>query len=184
MVGITGISGKGKTTLINIILGFLSPDSGTIYMNGQAAGGELRRHYWSRISYIKQQHFFLHASIAENITLQEKGYDNKRHEQIQEITAKHKSIGRFPIALDTLITENGKNFSGGQRQRFILARALYKDFDLLILDEPFSELDNSAEIDLLRKLQELTVKGKIVLLITHNKEALCYCNKKILMDEY
>ncbi|MDP9040767.1 MAG: ABC transporter ATP-binding protein/permease, partial [Bacteroidota bacterium] len=65
MVGITGISGKGKTTLVNILLGFLSPDSGTISLNGHATDAELRRHHWSRISYIKQQYFFLHASVVE-----------------------------------------------------------------------------------------------------------------------
>ncbi|MDP9040831.1 MAG: ATP-binding cassette domain-containing protein, partial [Bacteroidota bacterium] len=113
----------------------------------------------------------------------EESYDSKRLEKILQITGIDKWISNFPFGLDTIITENGKNFSGGQRQRFILARALYKDFDLLILDEPFSELDNQAEMDLLKKLRELTAQDKIVLLITHNKEALCYCNKKVLMDE-
>src|SRR5206468_10028260 len=78
-----------------------------------------------------------------------------------------------------VIRENGKNISGGQRQRIALARALYKDFDLLILDEPFSELDADSEKELLHLLRELAAEGKIILLITHNESSLQYCNKII-----
>jgi ABC-type bacteriocin/lantibiotic exporter with double-glycine peptidase domain len=78
-----------------------------------------------------------------------------------------------------MVTEEGKNFSGGQRQRIILARALYKDFDTLILDEPFNELDEGAEAVLLSHLKKLSAAGKIVILITHNKESLSFCNKQI-----
>jgi ABC-type bacteriocin/lantibiotic exporter with double-glycine peptidase domain len=85
--------------------------------------------------------------------------------------------------LDTIISENGKNFSGGQRQRILFARALYKDADLIILDEPFSELDEFAERDMLKSLQTIAAEGRIILLITHNPEALNYCNKKYFMDE-
>jgi ABC-type multidrug transport system fused ATPase/permease subunit len=183
MLGISGISGKGKTTLINLLLGFLTPDSGTIYVNGQIADTETRKAYWGRISYIKQQHFFLHASIIENITLDEVNYDKDRIGKILAMTGIDKLVDSFPAKLDTIITENGKNFSGGQRQRFILARALYKDFDLLIVDEPFNELDESSEVDMLKQLQAIAAGGRIVLLITHNKEALSFCNKKLLMDE-
>jgi ABC-type bacteriocin/lantibiotic exporter with double-glycine peptidase domain len=85
--------------------------------------------------------------------------------------------------METLITEHGKNLSGGQRQRIALARALYKDFDLLILDEPFSELDDDSETSILKHLKEVSSKGKMVVLITHNKQSLSFCNKKVLMDE-
>jgi ABC-type multidrug transport system fused ATPase/permease subunit len=183
MLGISGMSGKGKTTLVNLLLGFLTPDSGTIYVNGQIADTETRKAYWDRISYIKQQHFFLHASIIENITLEEDNYDKQRIEKILTMTGIDKLVDSFPEKLDTIITENGKNFSGGQRQRFILARALYKDFDLLIVDEPFNELDESSEVEMLKQLQAIAAEGRIVLLITHNKEALSFCNKKLFMDE-
>ena len=84
--------------------------------------------------------------------------------------------------IDKLITENGKNISGGQRQRLALARALYHDFDLLILDEPFSEIDERAENVLLGKIKSLAKTGKMILMITHNKASLSFCNKIISMD--
>jgi ABC-type bacteriocin/lantibiotic exporter with double-glycine peptidase domain len=183
MIGISGISGRGKTTLINVLLGFLSADKGNIYFNGHLADAEARKKFWKGISYIKQQHFFLHASILENITFEEANYDKKRLDDILILTGVDQMIHSFPDGLNTIITENGKNLSGGQRQRFILARALYRDFDLLILDEPFSELDKGAEMELLEQLRGLANKGKIIFLITHNTDAFSFCNKKIQLDD-
>jgi ABC-type multidrug transport system fused ATPase/permease subunit len=183
MLGVTGLSGKGKTTFVNLLLGFLTPDAGNIFINGAVSDTKERKAFWKRISYIKQQHFFLHGTIIENITLEEEGYDRGRLEKILAATAIDKMIVSFPQGLDTIITENGKNFSGGQRQRFVLARALYKDFDLLIVDEPFNELDESSETDMLKQLQSIAAGGRMVVLITHNKDALTFCNKKLVMDE-
>lgn len=183
MVGISGISGRGKTTLVNVLLGFLSADKGEIYISGLIANAETRKKFWKRISYIKQQHFFLHGSIAENITFEETNYDRKRLNDILILTGIDQIVHLLPDGLNTVITENGKNISGGQRQRFILARALYKDFDLLILDEPFSELDRVAEMELLKQLRVLADRGKIILLNTHNTDAFSFCNKTIQLDD-
>ena len=79
--------------------------------------------------------------------------------------------------------ENGKNISGGQQQRIAIARALYKNADLVLLDEPFNELDEESEISLLEHFQDLAQKGKLIILITHNKKSLSYCNKIISLDE-
>jgi ABC-type multidrug transport system fused ATPase/permease subunit len=183
MMGITGMSGRGKTTMINLLLGFIQEDSGNIYINGRAEGPEGRKRYWSRIAYCKQQHFFLHDSIVKNITLQDEPVDSKKLSKVLSITGMDKLVGDFPQGLETIITENGKNISGGQRQRILFARALYKNADLLILDEPFSELDETAEKQMLKQLQILSSEGKIILLITHNLEALSFCNKKLVLDE-
>jgi ABC-type bacteriocin/lantibiotic exporter with double-glycine peptidase domain len=180
---VSGISGKGKTTFVHLLLGFLTPSSGTIYFNDRPASTKARQHYWGKIAYVKQQGFFLHASIIENIALQEAGYDEAKIKKITAITGVDKLANSFPQGLKTMVTENGKNFSGGQRQRIIFARALYKDFDLLILDEPFNELDEPSEMHLLRELQKMAADGKMILLITHNREAMSFGNKKIVMDE-
>jgi ABC-type multidrug transport system fused ATPase/permease subunit len=180
---IAGISGKGKTTLVNLLLGFLTPDAGSIYINGNASNTDSRQNYWNNIAYIKQQPFFLHASIIENISMQEQGYDKQQAKKAIELTGLDKLIDEFPEGLQTVITENGKNISGGQRQRIVFARALYRNADLLILDEPFSELDEAAEMELLKVLQNISADGKIIILITHNNAAFSFCNKKIVMDE-
>jgi len=183
MLGISGLSGRGKTTFINLLLGFLEPGSGSIWLNGKPAGPAERKAAWSRIAYVKQQPFLLHASIAENITFQETGYDEQKLWKILNLTGLQTTIDSFPQGLQTIVTENGKNFSGGQRQRIVFARSLYKDADVLILDEPFNELDSSSENDMLLCLQNMVSEGKIVLLITHNHAAIEYCNKKYLLDE-
>ena len=82
-----------------------------------------------------------------------------------------------------MVAENAKNISGGQRQRISLARALYRDADLILLDEPFSELDEISEVVLLNHLRQLADNGKIIVMVTHNKKALSFCNKTILLDE-
>ncbi|MEO5592594.1 MAG: ABC transporter ATP-binding protein [Chitinophagaceae bacterium] len=181
---VSGVSGKGKTTLINLLLGFLTPQSGSVYINDSMSSTVMRQHYWPGIAYVKQQTFFLHASIIENITLQEKGHDKERIQNATAIAGIDAFANLLPLGLETIITENGKNFSGGQRQRISFARALYRDFDLLILDEPFNELDEPSETEMLSELKKIAAAGKMIILITHNKTAMSFCNKKILADEW
>lgn len=175
MLGLAGTSGRGKTTIVNLLLGFLSPDEGNILINGEETQTAGRRRFWSRIAYVKQQPFLLHDTVQTNITMTDGTVDKERLEEIAGIAG----LG----SLTKLITENGKNISGGQRQRIAFARALYKDADLLILDEPFSELDEQAEKGLLNHCLSLTRQGKMILLITHNKSNLSLCHKTILLDE-
>lgn len=183
MTGLSGYSGKGKTTLINILLGFLNQDSGEIYINEIISGSDKRQKYWPRISYVKQNAFFLHATIAVNISFQEDKYNERKIQEVIEATGLTSLVTSLEMGIETMITENGKNFSGGQKQRFALARALYQDFDLLILDEPFSELDTDSERQMLKYLEHLSSLGKMILLITHSHESLEACHKKFKLDE-
>jgi len=100
-----------------------------------------------------------------------------------EFSGLNKIIESWPDRLNAIITENGKNISGGQRQRITLARALYKDFDLLILDEPFSELDEDAQCGLIKNLKQIAGSGKMVILITHDKRIQSSANKIVSLDE-
>jgi ABC-type multidrug transport system fused ATPase/permease subunit len=182
-VGLSGFSGKGKTTVLNLILGFLNPLNGTISMNNSSSIESERHMYWNNISYVKQHPFLINDTIISNITFADKYYDEQRLREVAEVTGVDSLASKYGSGMETLITEHGKNLSGGQRQRIALARALYKDFDLLILDEPFSELDDDSETSILKHLKEVSSKGKMVVLITHNKQSLSFCNKKVLMDE-
>jgi ABC-type bacteriocin/lantibiotic exporter with double-glycine peptidase domain len=103
--------------------------------------------------------------------------------EIIRITGLEELTNRVGHGLNMLITENGKNISGGQRQRIVIARALYKDADVILLDEPFNELDRVAENALLAHFAQLAQSGKIVILITHNKESLSFCNKLIPLND-
>ncbi|MEP6612187.1 MAG: ABC transporter ATP-binding protein [Mucilaginibacter sp.] len=182
-VSVSGNSGKGKTTIINLLLGFLTPGGGNICINNTKTGAGDREAYRGRISYVKQQPFFINDTIIKNITLCDDGYDPGKLHEAAIVSGVDKLVERYPDGLEKVITENGKNISGGQRQRVMLARALYHDFDLLILDEPFSEMDSASENDILNHLQPLTEQGKMILFITHNKSSLKYCNKVITLDE-
>jgi ABC-type bacteriocin/lantibiotic exporter with double-glycine peptidase domain len=182
-VGISGDSGMGKTTIINLLLGFLQPDCGAIHINNLSTTNRERQNYFGRVSYVKQQPFFINDSILKNVTLAEEGHDADKLTQVMQFCGIDAMLSHYPEGLNKLITENGKNVSGGQRQRMMLARALYHDFDLLILDEPFAEMDKEAEESILLKLKSLANKGKMIVLITHNKASLSFCNQVILLND-
>ena len=180
--GISGSSGRGKTTLINLLLGFLVQESGLIRINYQATNNCERHQYWPKIAYVKQQPFFINDTICKNITLTDEDHNTEKLVEVLLFCGITEMLDQYPEGINKQVSENGKNISGGQRQRIMLARALYHEFDLLILDEPFSEMDEAAEKILLEKLVGLAQKGKMILFITHNKNSLAYCNKIISLN--
>jgi ABC-type multidrug transport system fused ATPase/permease subunit len=182
MLGISAISGKGKTTLLNLLLGLIDPDTGEISINGRLTDKIVRQNHWNDIAYIKQQPFLIHDTVTRNITLDEVVDEQKLHDAIRS-SGLEKFINEQFDSYNFIVEENGKNISGGQRQRIVLARAFYKEFDMLVLDEPFKELDFDAEIKILKYLQGLVADGKIVILISHDQKSLSYCNKIISLDD-
>ena len=182
-VGITGMSGKGKTTILNLILGFLTPARGKILVNDVLVSPSGLRKYWPGISYIRQQSFLIHDSILRNITLHENNYDEEKLKHVLEICGLKDLVHSTPEGLNKMIAENGKNISGGQQQRINIARALYKNAELILLDEPFNELDEASALSLVKYFHQLSSLGKIVILITHDIKNLSYCNKIISLDE-
>jgi ABC-type multidrug transport system fused ATPase/permease subunit len=182
-LGIQGDSGKGKTTLLNIIIGFINPEQGEVLINGTPNAHRHRKSYWHRIAYVKQQPFIIHDTLLTNITLLEEGYDEDRLQFALSVSGLDELIHKLPGGLLGMITEGGKNISGGQRQRISLARALYKNADLVILDEPFSELDEASEERLLHRFRLLAGEGKIIMMITHNKKSLSWCTRTLSLSE-
>ena len=179
MVGLSAASGRGKTTLINLLLGFLTPANGEIYINDDVADAMTRQQYWKSIAYIKQQPWFIHDTILKNVMLTEDDHDTNKLTEIIAFCGLEPLLAGYADGIHQVIRENGKNLSGGQRQRIMLARALYHDFDLLIMDEPFGEMDQEAEEAILLQLKQLAANGKIILFITHNLASLRHCNKLI-----
>jgi ABC-type bacteriocin/lantibiotic exporter with double-glycine peptidase domain len=182
-VGITGRSGRGKTTVFNLLLGFLAPASGTVSVNGKAIDQKEMQTYWNAMAYVRQQPFLIHDTILRNITLQESVYDEERLKNAVFNSGLEQFISLYDEGVQKMVTENGKNISGGQQQRITIARALYKNADLLLLDEPFNELDEVSVIRLLEHFRQLALGGKIVIMITHDKKSLSYCDKIISLDD-
>jgi ABC-type multidrug transport system fused ATPase/permease subunit len=183
-VGISGLSGKGKTTTLNLLFGFLKPAEGEIFVNGRLVTEIELQQYWQNISYVKQEGFLIHDTIAKNIVLSEAPADEQKLNEIIRASGLEELISTFPEGSDKIIMESGKNISGGQRQRIAIARALYKDADVIILDEPFNELDEGSEEFFLNYFKQFSEMGKVVILITHDKKSLSFCNKILSLDEY
>ena len=154
-----------------------------MFINGQRATNGTIREWWPTIAYTRQQGFLIHDNLLRNITLEEEGYDQERLQMALNISGLDTFISQNPDGLNTMIMENGKNISGGQQQRIAIARAIYKNADLLLQDEPFNELDENSENKILTHLKTLASQGKMVVLVTHNKKALNNCTKIISLDE-
>ena len=132
---------------------------------------------------MKQEPFILHDTILNNITFEEEFHSTELLARAVKATSLEKMMEVPVDGSEWFLRENGKNISGGQRQRIAIARALYKDADLIILDEPFNELDRISENSLLNFFRDLARHGKIVVLITHNAESLAFCDNIISLDE-
>ncbi|MFC0773509.1 ATP-binding cassette domain-containing protein [Terrimonas alba] len=181
-IGITGVSGKGKTTILNVLLGFIEAAKGELAINNSTLkNGEIKK-AWPSIAYVRQQTFLIHDTLSRNITLEEEVVSKSTLESAIKIAGLTELISQSPEGCDKMITENGKNISGGQQQRIAIARALYKSADMILLDEPFNELDENAETALLEHCRKLAQQGKMIVLITHNKKSLAYCTKIISLD--
>jgi ABC-type bacteriocin/lantibiotic exporter with double-glycine peptidase domain len=132
---------------------------------------------------VRQQSFFIYDTIKRNITFEDDSIQNGNLYNSLRVSGLDELVDTFPEKLDKIITENGKNISGGQQQRIAIARAVYKNADLIILDEPFNELDEASERRILAHFVDMTKQGKIVVLVTHNKKSLSSCSKIISLDE-
>ena len=181
-VGLSAASGKGKTTIIQLMLGFLKHHKGNILFNDTRTNWIKRQGFLSRVSYVKQQSFIINDTLAKNITLSDEPDDGKKLTEVINFCGLDDLLTSYENGVNEFIRENGKNISGGQRQRLMLARALYHDFDLLVLDEAFSEMDERSEQMILGRLKQLTHRGKMIILITHNTASLDFCDKVIIPE--
>ena len=175
-VGIAGVSGAGKTTIVDILLGLLKPQAGTILADGvDISGGG---HEWlSHTGYIPQMIFMLDGTIRSNIAfgIPESEADDDRVWEALEEAQLADFVRSLPGKLDTEIGERGVRLSGGQRQRVGVARALYTDPDLLIFDEATSALDSGTEAALMEAVSHLQGK-KTMIIIAHRLQTIKMCD--------
>ena len=176
-VGFMGANGSGKTTLVDILAGLLMPQSGRVEVDGIALDLTTRRDWQSAIAYVPQHVFLLDGTIAENIALgvPPAQIDRKRLELAVGMARLAECVASFPKGLEDTLGERGCRLSGGQRQRLGIARALYRDASVLILDEATSSLDSAAEDEIVDMLDGLR-PGRTLVLIAHRPSALRHCD--------
>lgn len=179
IIGIVGKSGSGKTTITNILMGFLSPSSGRILVDNQDIQKNLNG--WQKnIFLVQQDNIILDDTIRNNITfsMEDGEIDDKKYEIAVKDAHLTDYISQLPDKDETITGESGIKISGGQKQRLSIARALYYDPEILILDEFTSALDSVTEKEILETLKKLKNK-KTIFIITHRSEALKICDKII-----
>ena len=181
-VAFVGESGAGKTTLVDVILGLLKPQQGSISVDGNDIRDGLTQ-WQKRIGYIAQPTFLLDASVRRNVALgvEDDVIDDMRVWQVLTLAKLDAFVKDLPTGLDTELGESGVRFSGGQRQRIGVARALYHDPDLIVLDEATSALDNHTEREITQSIQALAPK-KTIITIAHRLSTVRRCDRIFLLQ--
>ncbi len=184
-VGIVGATGSGKTTIVDIILGLLEPQKGTLEIDGKIIKRHNIRSWQRSIGYVPQQIFLADDTIASNIAFGiNKNYINKEAiEKASKIANLHEFvINELPKKYETTVGERGIRLSGGQRQRIGIARALYHNPQLLILDEATSALDNQTEKAVMDAINNLGKQITIVI-IAHRLNTIKMCDKIFVLEK-
>jgi PrtD family type I secretion system ABC transporter len=180
-VGIIGPSGAGKTSLVRTLVGIWRPAKGSVRLDGAALdqwdADALGRH----VGFISQTVELFDGTVAENIARMSVAPDPDAVLRAARAAGAHDMILRLPAGYDTPIGEGGEALSGGQRQRIALARALYGDPFLIVLDEPNSNLDNEGEAALLQAIAGVKARGAIVVLIAHRPFVLSVCDHILVL---
>jgi len=181
---IVGSTGSGKTTLVDLIIGLLSPSAGKILIDGTPLTIQTLRSWQSQVGYVSQQVFLLDDSVAANIAFGVIGQpiDLKNMERAAKQALIHDFIvSEMPDGYQTKLGERGVRLSGGQRQRLGIARALYRNPSLLIFDESTSALDSVTEREVIKSLESL--RGQVTLImITHRISTVQFCDRVLLID--
>ena len=183
-LGIVGATGAGKTTLVDIILGLLTAQRGRMLADGTPIDGSNVRAWQRAIGYVPQDIFLLDASIAQNIAigaLDDSEIDPDRLREAARMAAALEFIEAQSEGFETRVGERGMRLSGGQRQRIGIARALYRNPDLLVFDEATNALDSTTERSVLEGINLL--KGrKTVIMVAHRLSTLESCDRIAVLD--
>ena len=176
-IALIGESGTGKTTLVDIIMGLYEPETGSVMMDGTSIYKML--HNWRKIiGYIPQSVYLIDDTIRANVAfgLPKEATDDKRVWHALEQAQMLKFVSDLPLGLDTIVGERGVKVSGGQRQRIAIARALYEDPEILVLDEATSSLDNETETMLMESIDALH-GHKTLIIVAHRLTTIKNCDK-------
>jgi ABC-type multidrug transport system fused ATPase/permease subunit len=180
-IGIRGVSGIGKTTLCNLLLGLYSPQEGSISIDGIPLEANLFSAWYDLIGYVPQDVFIMEGSLIENIAfgIKQEEIDRERINRVLETVCLSDFVTSLSEGVDTQIGENGCRLSGGQRQRVGIARALYKQAEVLFFDEDTSSLDSATEKEITEAIRELSDNHRdfSLMLRTHRESSLTFCDR-------
>lgn len=185
-VAVVGLNGAGKTTLVKLMTGLLDPDEGRVLLNGIDIREFNRREYYGLFSAVFQHFNIMDITVAETVAQSATDIDPQRVKDCIEKAGLTKVVSELPAGLDTHLGRSvyldGVVLSGGQYQRLMLARALYKDGAMLMLDEPTAALDPLAERDMYHKYSEMT-KGRTAVFISHRLASTRFCDRVLYLEE-
>jgi subfamily B ATP-binding cassette protein MsbA len=183
-VAFVGESGSGKTTLVNLLAGLLKPDEGELYINQKPITKLELEAYRRRIGYITQEPIIFDDTLFNNVTL----WDTKNEQNLNKFrdAIRKAQLSSFIAELndkeDERLGNNGVTLSGGQKQRISIARELYKDVDMLLMDEATSSLDTKTEKNIQKSIDAL--KGEYtIIIIAHRLSTIRNCDNIVLLDK-
>ena len=178
---ITGISGIGKSTLLKLLLGVMSPQEGEIRLVTDSSQRQVDRDTRKLFSYVPQGNMLLSGTLRENITFMCEGRSDEEIDRAIRLSCSDEFVSQLPDGLETVVGERGLGLSEGQIQRIAIARAILYDAPILLLDEATSALDEATEERLLKNLRALD--NRTCIIITHKPAALNVCNKEIRIED-
>jgi ATP-binding cassette subfamily B protein len=183
-VGIIGTTGSGKSTLLDIVMGLLQPTGGVLIIDDEIVTSVNQRSWQAHIAHVPQAIFLADSTIEENIAfgVPKNQIDHRRVRQAAQQAQLTESIQKWPDKYQTYVGERGIRLSGGQRQRIGIARALYKQADVIIFDEATSALDNETEQAVMQSIESLS-KDLTILIIAHRLTTIKNCTQIIELDD-
>lgn len=182
VTAIVGASGSGKTTVIKLLQGFYSPNKGCIKI-GETPLGMINPHLWrSRTGSVMQESYIFSDTIARNIAVSTENVDKERLRHAVKVANIDDFIHSLPMGYNTKIGMEGNGISQGQRQRILIARAVYKNPEFIFLDEATNSLDSNNECVIMHNLQKF-YEGKTVVIVAHRLSTVRHANNIIVMDE-
>ncbi len=183
ILGIAGISGSGKSSIINIITKLVAPSSGTVFLGKDNFKEIDNISFRSKIGYVTQDPSIIQGSLSENISFFELSEINKKnHLANVKYYMKLAGIDSLYDRIEKNVYEAGKNYSGGQKQRIAIARELFREPEILIFDEPTSSLDKHSTSIIKKTLKKYKGK-KTIIIVSHNLDFLSVCERVILLNE-
>ncbi|MEU6841968.1 ABC transporter ATP-binding protein [Streptomyces sp. NPDC046716] len=180
-IALVGASGAGKSTVLNLLIGFIRPTSGRILLDGTDMAGLDLRSYRRFLSVVPQESILFEGSIRDNVTYGLGDTDEETLLSALRDANALEFVGRLPHGLDTVVGERGARLSGGQRQRLAIARALIRDPRVLVLDEATSALDNRSEALVQEALARL-VHGRTVFVVAHRLSTIRGADRIVVME--